>query len=110
MLGLSDGLKIGFLEGLAVGDLLGVVVLGFVMVGVFVGWLLGEFVVTVTDMVTIIVAAPAVVFKMLNNESSASLKIAVLLVVFASWYSFLRATPKLLSAMSSSIWLSHIIH
>jgi hypothetical protein len=93
-LGLPDGLELGSLEGLAVGDLLGVAVLGFPDVG----WLVGEFVVTVTDMVTFKVAAPAVVFRLLKYGSSVSLETAVLLAEAASWYSFLRASAKLPSA------------
>ncbi len=110
-LGVAEGLTVedslglavlGVADGLAVGDSPGFDVAGLaegLAVGLFIGLLLGEFVVTVTDKVTFKVVAPAVVFNWLTDESSASLGRVPLLALTASWYSFWRVSTKLPSAI-----------
>ena len=98
-LGVSDGLELGSSLGSTDGEELRLgrpegLSVGTFVVGVFVGVIVGEFVVTVTDMVTFKVAAPAVVSSLLNDESSVSLESTVALLA-----SFLRARAKLPSTI-----------
>ncbi len=67
--------------------------------GVFLGWLLGEFVVTITVMVTSKVAASAAAInKGIVSEISGLFERAVLTST-AAWYSSWRVTTELQSAI-----------